>query len=218
MKTKASGWLYTWAWGIQKASKNAGQRLEVHLLGLQQGLREARRQEARLVHASRPASGPRPTQNPDYLKAAAAFAEPTKTAIDDGRPDEPGRPAAADDRHPVRRHPRVPRPRHQGSQDISSAIAGKTSVDDALDQGPEARRRQVAETLPGQRAPRAPVDVRPTGRADTAGTPARRGTTGATAMSAPSASATASGRSDARPAAAGAEPRLGAPGAAAARR
>ena len=60
-KTQASGWLYTWAWAIQKASKKQDERVEVHLLGLEQGLREARGPAAGLGEGARRASGPRPT-------------------------------------------------------------------------------------------------------------------------------------------------------------
>ena len=60
-KTDSSGWLYTWAWGMQKASTKTDERLEVHLLGVQQGVREPRRREDRLAQRARPASAPRPT-------------------------------------------------------------------------------------------------------------------------------------------------------------
>ena len=63
-KTDASGWLYTWAWGIQKASKKQDNAVEVHLLGLEQGLREAGRRASSAGRRSRPASAPRPTRTP----------------------------------------------------------------------------------------------------------------------------------------------------------
>ena len=48
-KTKASGWLWTWAFVMPKTTKKADDGVEVHALGDQQGLRAAGRREARLV-------------------------------------------------------------------------------------------------------------------------------------------------------------------------
>ena len=114
VKTQASGWLYAWAWGIQKRQQEAGERLEVRLLGLRQGLREAGRFAAGLVAASRPASAAPPTRSRSTCSRPSAFAGPTQAAIEARRPEQPGRAAAAGAGHPVRGHPRVPRPRHPG--------------------------------------------------------------------------------------------------------
>ena len=113
VKTAGSGWLYTWAWAIQKASKKqddawkfiswASSAEYEKLVGKQLGW-------------SRVPAGKRAStySNPDYLKVAAAFAEPTQERHRDRRPEQPRRAAAARARHPVRRHPGVPRPGHQG--------------------------------------------------------------------------------------------------------
>ncbi len=53
-------------------------------------------------------------ENAEYLKVASAFAEPTKAAIEAADPENPGVAAPTRHRHPVRRHPRVPGPRHPG--------------------------------------------------------------------------------------------------------
>ncbi len=49
VETDSSGWLYAWSWGIQEASEKKDNALEVHLVGVQQGVRAARRRGARLV-------------------------------------------------------------------------------------------------------------------------------------------------------------------------
>ncbi len=67
-----------------------GQRLEVHLVGVRQGVREPRRHDARLVHACPAGKRASTYENPDYLKVAKAFAEPTRTAIETADPENPG--------------------------------------------------------------------------------------------------------------------------------
>ncbi|KGN37872.1 hypothetical protein N803_12490 [Knoellia subterranea KCTC 19937] len=68
---------------------------------------------------------------------ASAFAEPTKAAIEAADPTNPGlqpRPAIGIQFVDI---PEFPDLGTQVSQDVSSAIAGKTSVKDALDKGQE---------------------------------------------------------------------------------
>jgi sorbitol/mannitol transport system substrate-binding protein len=133
-KTDASGWLYTWAFGIQQASKRqdnawkfiswaSSQKYE-ELVGKQVGW------------ASVPAGKRASTyENADYQKSAAAFYKPTEEAIQTAKPKDPGlqpRPA------PGIQFVGIPEFTDLGtqvSQLISSAIAGKTSVDDALNKG-----------------------------------------------------------------------------------
>ena len=50
--------------GHPEGQQEAGERVEVHLLGLEQGLREARGPAAGLVEGARRASAPRPTPTP----------------------------------------------------------------------------------------------------------------------------------------------------------
>ena len=74
-------------------------------------------------------------ENPDYLKVASAFAEPTKSAIEAADPENPGvqpRPAIGIQFVDI---PEFPDLGTQVSQDVSSAIAGKTTVNEALDKG-----------------------------------------------------------------------------------
>jgi sorbitol/mannitol transport system substrate-binding protein len=133
-QTKNSGWLFTWAWGLQKASKNqsdawkfiswASSKQYEELVGQQLGW-------------SRVPAGKRASTytNPSYLKEAAAFAGPTKQAIETADPRNPGaqpRPAIGIQFIDI---PEFPDLGTQVSQDVSSAIAGRMSVDDALNRG-----------------------------------------------------------------------------------
>jgi sorbitol/mannitol transport system substrate-binding protein len=134
VETKSSGWLYAWAWGIQQASSKkddawkfiswaSGKDYE-NLVGRQIGWSSVPAGKRESTYA-----------NPDYLKESAAFAEPTKAAIESADPSNPGvqkRPAIGIQFIDI---PEFPDLGTQVSQDISSAIAGKTSVDSALKKG-----------------------------------------------------------------------------------
>ncbi|MER5548737.1 ABC transporter substrate-binding protein [Streptomyces sp. NPDC001118] len=130
-KTPASGWLYTWAWGIQKASRNpdkawkfvswASSKEYEQLVGRTSGWSD--------VPAGKRAST---YTNADYRKTAAAFQDMTKQAIETARPGDPGvqpRPA------PGIQFVGIPEFTDLGtkvSQEISAAVAGRQSVDSAL--------------------------------------------------------------------------------------
>ncbi|MDQ0990195.1 sugar ABC transporter substrate-binding protein [Streptomyces sp. V3I7] len=130
-KTDSSGWLYTWAWGIQNASRNpdkawkfvswaSGKGYE-QLVGDTSGWSD--------VPAGKRAST---YGNPAYRQEAAAFQEMTRKAIESARPNDPGvqpRPA------PGIQFVGIPEFTDLGtkvSQEISAAIAGRQSVDAAL--------------------------------------------------------------------------------------
>ncbi|MEU2773707.1 sugar ABC transporter substrate-binding protein [Streptomyces sp. NPDC007162] len=140
-RTKSAGWLYTWAWGIQKASRNpdkawkfvswaSGKEYE-QLVGKTSGWSN--------VPAGKRAST---YTDPDYVKSAAAFQEMTREAIESARPNDPGvqpRPA------PGIQFVDIPEFTDLGtkvSQEISSAIAGRQSVDSALKKS-----QQLAEKI-----------------------------------------------------------------------
>ncbi|MBV2355148.1 sugar ABC transporter substrate-binding protein [Streptomyces sp. J2-1] len=140
-KTKSSGWLYTWAWGIQKASRNADKAWKFiswasgkdyeQLVGETSGWPN--------VPAGKRAST---YDNPDYRKSAASFQEMTKEAIESARPNDPGtqpRPA------PGIQFVGIPEFTDLGtkvSQEISAAVAGRQSVDTAL-----RKSQQLAEKI-----------------------------------------------------------------------
>jgi sorbitol/mannitol transport system substrate-binding protein len=133
-KTKSSGWLYAWSWSIQQASTKkdnawkfiswASSRQYEELVGGQLGWSK--------VPAGKRAST---YTNRDYLKVAAAFAEPTRDAIATADPRNPGvqpRPAIGIQFIDI---PEFTDLGTQVSQYVSSAIAGQMSVGAALDRG-----------------------------------------------------------------------------------
>jgi sorbitol/mannitol transport system substrate-binding protein len=134
VETASSGWLYAWSWGIQEASQKkdaawqfiswASSRRYEELVGQQLGWSS--------VPAGKRAST---YQNPDYLAEAGAFAAPTLAAIQSADPNNPGvqpRPAPGIQFVGI---PEFPDLGTQVSQDVSSAIAGRMSVDEALKRG-----------------------------------------------------------------------------------
>jgi sorbitol/mannitol transport system substrate-binding protein len=134
VKTKSSGWLYAWAWAIQRASRHkddawafiswaSGKEYE-QLVGSKLGW-------------SRVPAGKRAStyEIPQYVKEAAAFAAPTKAAIEEADPKNPGvqpRPAIGIQFIDI---PEFPDLGTQVSQYVSAAIAGKMPVSDALARG-----------------------------------------------------------------------------------
>ncbi|MFE2032112.1 ABC transporter substrate-binding protein [Streptomyces scopuliridis] len=130
-KTESSGWLYTWAWGMQKASTKtenawkfiswASSKEYENLVGEKIGWSN--------VPAGKRAST---YANPDYLKDAAAFADVTKQAIANANPRDPGtqpRPTVGIQFVDI---PEFTDLGTKVSQEISAAIAGKKSVAEAL--------------------------------------------------------------------------------------
>ncbi|HWM37362.1 MAG TPA: sugar ABC transporter substrate-binding protein [Streptomyces sp.] len=131
-KTESSGWLYTWAWGMQKASKNtenawkfiswASSKEYEALVGKNIGWAN--------VPAGKRAST---YANPDYLKEAGAFAKVTQEAISSADPRNPGtqpRPTTGIQFVGI---PEFTDLGTKVSQEISAAIAGRQSVSAALD-------------------------------------------------------------------------------------
>ncbi|MDN0195011.1 sugar ABC transporter substrate-binding protein [Streptomyces sp. S.PNR 29] len=130
-KTDGSGWLYTWAWGIQKASKNAGNAWK--FISWASGKDYEKLVGEKIGWANVPAGKRASTYDiPQYRKEAAAFADVTRDAIANARPEDPGvqpRPA------PGIQFVGIPEFTDLGtkvSQEISAAIAGRESVDSAL--------------------------------------------------------------------------------------
>jgi sorbitol/mannitol transport system substrate-binding protein len=141
VETDSSGWLYAWSWGIQQASTKkdnawrfiswASSRQYEELVGSELGW-------------SRVPAGKRAStyENPEYIKEASAFARPTLEAILSADPNDPGvqpRPAPGIQFVDI---PEFPDLGTQVSQEVSSAIAGKTTVDAALERG-----QQLAEDV-----------------------------------------------------------------------
>ncbi|MBC2901758.1 ABC transporter substrate-binding protein [Streptomyces cupreus] len=147
-ETDSSGWLYTWAWGIQEASRNpdkawqfvswASSKQYEELVGDEIGWSD--------VPAGKRAST---YENPAYRAEAAAFQEMTKEAIEGARPNDPGvqpRPA------PGIQFVGIPEFTDLGtkvSQEISAAIAGRQSVESALRKSQELA-EEIAEEYEGR--------------------------------------------------------------------
>ena len=130
-KTKSSGWLYSWAWGLQKASNKpdkawkfiswASSKEYERLVGKEFGW------------ANVPAGKRASTYDDDrYKKEAAAFHEVTRKAITEADPRDPGvqqRPAPGIQFVGI---PEFPDLGTKVTQEISAAIAGRQSTREAL--------------------------------------------------------------------------------------
>ncbi|WP_323445524.1 ABC transporter substrate-binding protein [Streptomyces yaizuensis] len=143
-RTSESGWLYTWAWGMQKASRNPGNAWK--FISWASGQRYEELVGAELGWASVPAGKRASTyRNPAYLRDAAPFAAVTRDAIESADPADPGtqpRPA------PGIQFVGIPEFTDLGtrvSREISSAIAGRQSVREALEKSQELAGRVAEE-------------------------------------------------------------------------
>ncbi|MFC8129342.1 ABC transporter substrate-binding protein [Streptomyces sp. NPDC057302] len=130
-KTESSGWLYTWAWGLQKASRNPDKAWKFVSWASSKEYEELVGEK---IGWSNVPAGKRAStyDNPAYRKEAAAFQGVTHDAIEGARPTDPGvqpRPA------PGIQFVGIPEFTDLGtkvSQEISAAIAGRQSVESAL--------------------------------------------------------------------------------------
>jgi sorbitol/mannitol transport system substrate-binding protein len=131
VKTQNSGWLYTWAWGVQKASTHTDDAWKFISWASGKGYENLVGKSAGWSNVP---DGKRASTYdiPGYRQSASAYADVAKTAIADANPTNPGvqpRPA------PGIQFVDIPEFTDLGekvSQEISSAIAGKESVDSAL--------------------------------------------------------------------------------------
>jgi polyol transport system substrate-binding protein len=134
VKTKTSGWLYAWSWGIEQASQKKDKAWK--FISWASG-KDYERLVGRELGWSKVPAGKRAStyEIPEYLKVASAFATPTRDAISTADPLNPGvqpRPAQGIQFVDI---PEFPDLGTQVSQDVSSAIAGLVTVDQALDRG-----------------------------------------------------------------------------------
>jgi sorbitol/mannitol transport system substrate-binding protein len=132
--TKSSGWLYAWSWAIEKKSQKqddawkfiswASSKKYEELVGAQDGWATVPAGKRESTYA-----------NPEYKKAAGAFAEPTLKAIESADPVNPGvqpRPTIGIQFVDI---PEFTDLGTKVSQDVSGVIAGKETVTAALDKG-----------------------------------------------------------------------------------
>ncbi|MBA2946888.1 ABC transporter substrate-binding protein [Streptomyces himalayensis] len=133
-ETKSSGWLWAWAWAMPKTTKKADAASKFMLWASSKKYEKLVGEE--LGWARVPAGKRASTYEiPEYKKAASAFGDITLKSIEQADPTNPG----------VQPRPTVgiqfvaiPEFQDLGTkvtQEISAAIAGKTSVDKALNDG-----------------------------------------------------------------------------------
>ena len=147
-KTKTSGWLYTWAWGIEKTSKNPGNAWK--FVSWASGKDYQKLVGTKLGWAKVP-DGTRQSlyDNPEYQKAASAFHKVILGSISTANPADPGvqpRPTLGIQFVDI---PEFTKLGTDVSQLVSSAIAGQGSVDSALSQGQQMA-QQVATKYQGK--------------------------------------------------------------------
>ncbi len=132
--TKSSGWLYAWSWMMEKASKNkdagfkfiswASSQQYENLVGQKLGWTKVPAGKRTSLYA-----------NPNYSKAAAAFAPATLEALKNANPTNPGvqpRPTVGIQFVDI---PEFTDLGDKVTAQLSAVIAGNGSVDDALNQG-----------------------------------------------------------------------------------
>jgi sorbitol/mannitol transport system substrate-binding protein len=132
-QTKNSGWLFSWAWGVEKASQKKPDAEKFIEWASGPGYTEL---AAKKFGWAQVPPGTRTSlyENPDYQKDAAAFYDQVHTAIENAQPTNPGvqkRPA------PGIQFVAIPEFSALGtdaSQAFSNAIAGKESPESALRQ------------------------------------------------------------------------------------
>ena len=133
-ETENAGWLWAWAWAMPKTTKKADSAAKFMLWASSKDYENLVGEK--LGWARVPAGKRESTyENPDYKKASTAFGATTLAAIEGAKPTDPGvqpRPTVGV------QFVAVPEFQDLGtkvSQDISAAIAGRGSVDDALNKG-----------------------------------------------------------------------------------
>jgi sorbitol/mannitol transport system substrate-binding protein len=133
-RTPSSGWLWAWSWGMPADTTNADDAAEFILWASSKEYEEL---VGRELGWSRVPSGKRAStyENPDYQRAASAFADITLASIRGADPVTPGlqpRPTVGVQYVAV---PEFADMATKISQDISAAIAGDGNVGPALDAG-----------------------------------------------------------------------------------
>jgi sorbitol/mannitol transport system substrate-binding protein len=133
-ETKNSGWLWAWAWAMPQDSKNADNAAKFMLWASSKNYENLVGQQ---LGWARVPSGKRAStyQNPDYQKAASAFADITLKSIQEADPTNPGvqpRPTVGIQFVAI---PEFADVATKVSQDISAAIARDGNVGPALDNG-----------------------------------------------------------------------------------
>lgn len=134
VETKSSGWLWSWAWAMPRTTKNADAASKFMLWASSKKYEKLVGEK--LGWARVPAGKRASTYDiPQYQKAAGSFGDITLKSIEQADPSDPGvqpRPTVGI------QYVAIPEFQDLGTkvtQEISAAIAGKTSVDKALNDG-----------------------------------------------------------------------------------
>ena len=143
-ETESAGWLWAWAWGMPQTTKNADTAAEFMTWASSKEYEQLVGEE---LGWSRVPAGKRAStyEIPEYKKAAAAFGDMTLRAIEEAQPTDPGvqpRPTVGV------QYVAIPEFQDLGtkvSQDIAAAIAGRGTVEEALDKGQEQAEEIAAE-------------------------------------------------------------------------
>jgi sorbitol/mannitol transport system substrate-binding protein len=134
VETKSSGWLWSWAWAMPKTTKNADAASKFMLWASSKKYEKLVGEK--LGWARVPAGKRASTYTiPEYQKAAASFGDITLKSIEGADPTNPGvqpRPTVGVQFVAISEFQDLGT---KVTQEISAAIAGKTSVDKALDDG-----------------------------------------------------------------------------------
>ncbi len=133
-KTDSSGWLWAWAWAMPKTTKKADAAWQFMSWASSKEYEQLVGEE---LGWARVPSGKREStyQIPEYQKASKAFGDITLRAIQQADPENPGvqpRPTSGV------QYVQIPEFADLGtkvSQEVSAAIAGRNTVDKALDDG-----------------------------------------------------------------------------------
>nr|WP_322097284.1 sugar ABC transporter substrate-binding protein [Nakamurella alba] len=139
-ETKASGWLYTWAWAIQEAAKEKDAAWQFVSWASSQQYEELVGEE---LGWPRVPSGKRAStySNPDYIAEAGAFSEPTLTALQSVDPANPGvqpRPTIGIQFVGI---PEFTSLGDEVTASLSQVLAGSGTVEDALAAAQEAAQK-----------------------------------------------------------------------------
>ncbi|PAZ10306.1 sugar ABC transporter substrate-binding protein [Streptomyces sp. SA15] len=134
VETKSSGWLWSWAWAMPKTTKKADAASRFMLWA---SSKKYEKLVGEKLGWSRVPAGKRAStyEIPQYQKAAGSFGDITLKSIEQADPSNPGvqpRPTVGI------QYVAIPEFQDLGTkvtQEISAAIAGKTSVDKALNDG-----------------------------------------------------------------------------------
>ncbi|WP_432031492.1 ABC transporter substrate-binding protein [Streptomyces antibioticus] len=134
VETKSSGWLWSWAWAMPKTTKKADAASKFMLWA---SGKEYEKLVGEKLGWSRVPAGKRASTYalPEYSKAAGSFGDITLKSIEAADPADPGvqpRPTVGV------QYVAIPEFQDLGTkvtQEISAAIAGKTTVDKALKDG-----------------------------------------------------------------------------------